>query len=78
MNRNWTGKLQVALLFALFPERNDADTFSKPLRKKQLWYILKNLGKIHERGCVNGPARFPGIVGNTRNHGNDGKFHESH
>ena len=29
-----TVKLQVTLLFALFPERNYARTFSKPLRKK--------------------------------------------
>ena len=33
MNGNWTGKLQVTLLFALLPERNYAHTFSKPLRK---------------------------------------------
>ena len=32
MNRNWTGKL--TLVFALFPERNTAHTFSKPPRKK--------------------------------------------
>ena len=25
-----------------------------------------------------GPGRFPGIAGNVRNHGNDGKFHQSH
>ena len=24
------------------------------------------------------PGRFPGIAGNAENHGNDGKFHESH
>ena len=25
-----------------------------------------------------GPGRFPGIAGNDRNHGKDGKFHKSH
>ena len=24
------------------------------------------------------PGRFPGIAGNARNHGNEGKFRESH
>ena len=30
------------------------------------------------RRVFQGPGRFPGIAGNTGNHRNDGKFHESH
>ena len=48
-------------------------------RKAKVEFSLnfKNF-KNRQKVTIRGPDRFPGIVGNAGNHGNDGKFHESH
>ena len=58
MNRNWTGKLQVTLLIALFSERNILAHFQSLFGEVILIYSEKLKAKyMNEGGCVNSFVR---------------------
>ena len=88
MNEFFSGKTQE-LGKGLFFENafeikptNSIATSTRAMKMKFYGYwenlCSGELGRELSVNRVSRPGRFPGIAGNARYYGNDGKFHESH